>query len=44
MQNRLKEATTNIIKILNEANVRTIMATGDNVLTAISVGKESNFI
>jgi len=40
MQNKLKPATTGAIKVLNEANVRTIMATGDNVLTAISVARE----
>lgn len=44
MQNKLKPTTTATIKTLNEANVRTIMATGDNVLTAISVGKECNIV
>lgn len=44
MQNKLKPVTTSIIETLNEAKVRTIMATGDNVLTAISVGRECNII
>jgi cation-transporting ATPase 13A2 len=44
MQNKLKQATTETIKTLNNANIRTIMATGDNVLTAISVGRECNII
>ena len=44
MQNKLKPVTTSIIQTLNQAKIRTIMATGDNVLTAISVGKECNII
>jgi cation-transporting ATPase 13A3/4/5 len=44
MQNKLKPVTTSVINTLNEANIRTIMATGDNVLTAISVGRECNII
>jgi cation-transporting ATPase 13A3/4/5 len=44
MQNRLKEATSGVIQILNDANIRTIMATGDNVLTAISVARECNIV
>lgn len=44
MQNKLKPATTGVIQVLNEAHIRTIMATGDNVLTAISVGRECNII
>jgi cation-transporting ATPase 13A3/4/5 len=44
MQNKLKPVTTTVIKQLNEANIRTIMATGDNVLTAISVGRECKII
>lgn len=44
MQNKLKPATTGVIQTLNHAKIRTIMATGDNVLTAISVGRECNII
>jgi cation-transporting ATPase 13A2 len=39
MQNKLKPVTTGVIQQLNAANIRTIMATGDNMLTAISVGR-----
>ena len=44
MQNKLKAVTFGVIDPLNNANIRTIMATGDNVLTAISVGRECNII
>ena len=44
MQNKLKGVTTGVIETLNSANIRTIMATGDNVLTAISVGRQCNII
>jgi cation-transporting ATPase 13A2 len=44
MQNKLKPVTTGVIETLNQCNIRTIMATGDNVLTAISVGRECNII
>lgn len=37
MQNKLKPITASVIKELNDCEVRTIMATGDNILTAISV-------
>ena len=40
----MKPATTNVIEILNNANIRTVMATGDNVLTAVSVGRECSII
>ena len=44
MENKLKPATTKAIEDLNEAEVKTIMATGDNVLTAISVGKSCGIV
>ena len=44
MQNKLKPVTFGVIDTLNSANIRTIMATGDNMLTAISVGRECNII
>jgi len=44
MQNKVKQATVGVIENLNECNIRTIMATGDNVLTAVSVGRECNII
>ncbi|SCU78143.1 LAMI_0A03598g1_1 [Lachancea mirantina] len=43
-ENKLKGSTSETLKTLNDAKIRTIMCTGDNVLTAISVGKESGLI
>ena len=43
-ENKLKDITTEIIEELNEANIRNIMCTGDNILTAISVARECNLI
>ena len=37
MENKMKEVTKEVIQTLTECEVGTIMATGDNVLTAISV-------
>ena len=39
MENKLKYVTNHIIKNLQDCDVRTVMATGDNVLTAISVAR-----
>lgn len=39
-ENKLKPITTEIIEELNRASIRTIMCTGDNILTAVSVGRE----
>lgn len=44
MENKLKPVTKDTIKTLNRCKIRTIMATGDNTLTAISVGKECNIL
>ena len=44
MENKLKEATNGVIQKLNECKIRTIMATGDNTLTAISVGRECDIL
>mmetsp|Transcript_12683 Transcript_12683/g.21349 ORF Transcript_12683/g.21349 Transcript_12683/m.21349 type:complete len:277 (+) Transcript_12683:2140-2970(+) len=44
MENRLKTATTPTIQTLNQCRVRTIMATGDNTLTAISVARQCNIL
>lgn len=44
MQNMVKPATTRCLKELQEAAILTIMATGDNGLTAISVGRECGII
>jgi cation-transporting P-type ATPase 13A2 len=43
-ENKLKEITTDIIEELNEAKIRNIMCTGDNILTAISVARECDLI
>jgi cation-transporting P-type ATPase 13A2 len=39
MENKLKPQTCGVIQTLNDCSIRTIMATGDNVLTAISVAR-----
>ena len=43
-ENKLKEATFEVIEELNEAGIRQVMCTGDNVLTAISVARECSLI
>ena len=37
MENKMKSVTKEVIETLQRCEVKTIMATGDNVLTAISV-------
>ncbi|XP_075987270.1 polyamine-transporting ATPase 13A3-like [Anticarsia gemmatalis] len=44
MENRLKGATTGIIRELKEANIHVVMITGDNILTAVSVAKECGIL
>ena len=44
LQNKLKKATIPSLQALNEAGIKTIMATGDAVLTGISVGRECGII
>ncbi|QDS69980.1 hypothetical protein FKW77_003032 [Venturia effusa] len=43
-ENKLKEKTTEVINELTSANIRKVMCTGDNILTAISVARECNLI
>lgn len=43
-ENRLKPETTRCIKVLNDANIRVIMVTGDNILTALSVARECEIV
>ncbi|WAR15527.1 AT133-like protein [Mya arenaria] len=43
MENRLKPETTPVIRDLKDANIRPIMVTGDNMLTALSVARECFF-
>ena len=44
MENRLKPASLGVIRELNNARIRTIMVTGDNILTAVSVAKECGIL
>lgn len=44
MENRLKPETTAVVRTLRAANVRTIMVTGDNMLTAVSVARDCEMI
>ncbi|KAJ8958055.1 hypothetical protein NQ318_002065 [Aromia moschata] len=44
LENRLKQDTTPCIQALNDANIRVIMVTGDNILTAISVAKDCDIV
>ena len=44
MQNTLKPETTPVIQELKSANIRTVMVTGDNLLTAISVARDCKMI
>ncbi|KOB74464.1 putative ATPase type 13A3 [Operophtera brumata] len=39
MQNSLKPETTQVIKDLHAANIRQVMVTGDNIMTAMSVAR-----
>ncbi|KAK6465062.1 cation translocating P-type ATPase [Scheffersomyces coipomensis] len=43
-ENKLKPSTKDTLTVLNRADIRTIMCTGDNILTAISVAKECELI
>ena len=43
-ENKLKAATPEIINELNEAGIRQVMCTGDNILTAVSVARECSLI
>ena len=44
LQNKLKPVTTNVITKLQKAGIRTVMATGDNIYTAISVARQCGII
>lgn len=44
MRNMLKTSTVATIRTLNEANIRSVMVTGDNLLTALSVARECAII
>ena len=45
VQNKLKEATApTLVKLSRNAHLRVRMATGDNIMTAVCVGRKSNLI
>lgn len=44
LENRLKPQTTGIISMLKGAQIKVVMVTGDNILTAVSVAKECGII
>ncbi|KAJ5757043.1 uncharacterized protein N7511_007225 [Penicillium nucicola] len=43
-ENKLKPSTASVISELNEAGIRNVMCTGDNILTAISVARECKML
>lgn len=43
-ENKLKEVTRSVLKELKEAKMRTVMCTGDNLLTAVSVSRACEMI
>ena len=44
MENKIKIVTTEVIENLEECEVNTIMATGDKILTAISIARQCGII
>ncbi|CAI4229537.1 unnamed protein product [Auanema sp. JU1783] len=44
MENRVKDVTLGVVNQLNRAHIRTVMVTGDNILTALSVARECGII
>ena len=44
MQNRLKPETTPTLSILREAAIRSLMITGDNLLTGVAVARMSGMV
>lgn len=44
LENKIKKESKPTIEQLNDCDVASIMATGDNILTAISVAKKSSII
>ena len=43
-ENKLKPSTPGVLSKLRDANIRRIMCTGDNILTAICVARESGLV
>eukprot|EP00080_Pristionchus_pacificus_P012557 PDM72577.1 hydrolase [Pristionchus pacificus] len=44
MENRVKPQTLGVINLLTQARIRTVMVTGDNILTGLSVARECGII
>ena len=44
MQNTLKPESEPVIRELSDANIRTVMVTGDNLLTALSVARDCGMV
>ncbi|KAL5289522.1 hypothetical protein ACFFRR_009558 [Megaselia abdita] len=44
LENRLKPETSEIIRELTAANIRSVMVTGDNILTAVSVARDCGIL
>lgn len=44
MQNKIKKETAGVLRDLHQAHIRTLMVTGDNMLTAISVARDCGMI
>lgn len=44
MQNKIKKESTGVLRDLHQAHIRTLMVTGDNMLTAISVARDCGMI
>ncbi|XP_020601351.1 probable cation-transporting ATPase 13A3 isoform X3 [Orbicella faveolata] len=44
LQNALKPQTSPVIRMLHSADIRTVMVTGDNMLTAVSVARDCGMI
>ncbi|XP_075717883.1 putative cation-transporting ATPase 13A4 isoform X2 [Rhinoderma darwinii] len=44
LENRLKPETNSVLQELSEANIRVVMITGDNLQTAVTVGKKSGML
>ena len=43
-ENKLKPTTSGVIEELQNSNIGTVMVTGDNILTAISVARECTLL
>eukprot|EP00092_Neocalanus_flemingeri_P015419 GFUD01016687.1.p1 GENE.GFUD01016687.1~~GFUD01016687.1.p1 ORF type:complete len:1358 (+),score=448.86 GFUD01016687.1:946-5019(+) len=44
LENRLKTASIGVLTELRGANIRTVMVTGDNILTAVSVARDCGLV